>query len=387
MSRLKETAAAFLPLGLTSFGGPAAHLGYFHSAFVERRGWIGEKTYADLASISQFLPGPASSKVSMAIGYHRAGWAGLAAAWFFFTIPSAIALTVAGLIFRTGDTSAGWIAGLLAAAIAVVLHAITGMAGKLLKTVWAWVIAAAVLAMLLWTPVPQIVVIGVVGVVGAFLLRGRLGESGDGADDAELRPVSKGVAYSCLIAFFVLLFGLWAGAELVGGWLLTRLNAFYQAGALVFGGGHVVLPLLESHFVGPGWVSSEVFISGYSLAQAVPGPLFTFASYLGAADAGIWGAVLGTVVIFVPGTLLMVAGMYFWSTWRTNARMRAAFAAINAAVVGLLTAALIDPIIVHGITGWRSLLIAVVCWVAIALLKAPAWAVAAGAAAAGWVLL
>lgn len=392
MGKLASTVRAFTPLGWTSFGGPAAHLGYFRTEFVQRHGWLSDKNYADLVAMSQFLPGPASSKVGQAIGYHHAGWSGMAAAWFMFTFPSALLLTAAGLIFKTASfdaSSAGWVSGLLAAAAAVVALAITGMAQSLLKTPWAWLIATvvAVIMVLASTSAIQIVLIGVAAGLGATVLKGKLGESAKGDGSAHLRAVPASVAYACLIAFFVLLAGLWLLATVVGGWFFTRVNAFYQAGALVFGGGHVVLPLLETQFVEPGWVDHAEFISGYSLAQAVPGPMFTFASYLGAVDGGLLGAILGTIVIFIPGTLLMVVGLHFWSRWQASAKMRSVFAAINAAVVGLLAAAFIDPILLHGITGWLSALLALACWVAIRFAKAPAWAVALGAALIGAVIL
>ncbi|MGV0389715.1 chromate efflux transporter [Corynebacterium phoceense] len=370
---------SFFPLGWTSFGGPAAHLGYFRTEFISRRGWLTESSYADLVALSQFLPGPGSSKVGMALGYHRGGWAGFIAAWFWFTLPSALIMAVCGLAFRDAQLAdAHFLTGLLAAAAGVVAHAVYGMARKLLYTPLTWALAIATFVALFW--LPQIVpLLLAAGLGAAFLRRPQL----TGAP--ELRPVTARAGWSALFAFFALLGGLAAGA-LTGNWWATRLNAFYQAGALVFGGGHVILPLLEDRFVATGWMNPAEFFAGYSIAQGLPGPLFTFATYVGAVDRGILGAIVGTVMIFLPGALLMVAGLYFWSRWRTLPRMRGAFAGVNAAVVGLLTHALWDPIITHGVTGWATALIAVAAFAAL-WFKAPAWSVAVGAALAGWVLL
>lgn len=391
---LNSLVRTFGPLGWTAFGGPVAHLGYFRTEFVARRGWLSEQAFSDLVAISQFLPGPASSKVGQAIGYHRAGFAGMVLSWVLFTAPSALILAVCGLALSNAaiDISGqGWIKGLLAAAVAVVIHALTGMARKLLTTPVAWVMAAVACAVLIFFtfPLRHVVVIAAAGAIGLSVARGRLGQRDlpGSTTLGGLRPVSARTAWICLGLFFGLLAGLWVAAQLAGGYFWSRLNAFYQAGALVFGGGHVVLPLLEEQFVTTGWLTQSEFITGYSLAQAVPGPLFTFAAYLGAVDGGIAGALLGTVVIFIPGTLLMLAGLHFWAKWQQSHALREAFAGINAAVVGILAAALWDPIITHGITGWISAIIALACWAGIALAKAPAWVIAASAALAGFVVL
>lgn len=386
---VREVRRSFLPLGWTAFGGPAAHLGYFRTEFVHRRGWLGDATYADLVAMSQFLPGPASSKVGMALGYARAGLVGMAYSWFLFTFPSALILTVFGLAVPGSGVSwlDGLLAGLLAAAAGVVVHAIVGMAKKLLTTPTAWALALISSALLLvagsaW----QLAVLAVAGLLGATVLRRFLptSEAPDTAND--LRAVPAGLAWGCLGAFFLLLGGLAAAAQFTDSYLATRANAFYQSGALVFGGGHVVLPLLEDQFVGAGWLSQQEFLAGYSVAQGVPGPLFTFASYLGAVDGGIAGAVLGTVLIFLPGAFLTLSALYFWARWNHLAWLRGAFSAISAAVIGLLVAALWDPIITHGVTGWASGMIAGAAGAAL-FFKAPPWAVAVGAALAGAVLL
>lgn len=380
---LSDIRRSFFPLGWTSFGGPAAHMGYFRTEFVERRGWLKESDYADLVALSQFLPGPGSSKVGMAVGYHRAGLAGMAYSWLLFTLPSALLMGVFGLSLKSLGTlgDSGWLVGLLAAAVGVVLHAIVGMARGLIKGPATALIAVATFAALFF--VPQLIPLLIAGLIGAAFLR----PAGTLADAPSLRPVPARLGWGCVLAFFGLLGLFAAGAHFVGGWWLTRINAFYQAGALVFGGGHVVLPLLEDRFVGTGWLGQGEFLAGYSVAQAMPGPLFTFATYVGAVDGGIVGSVVGTIFIFLPGALLTLAGLYFWGRWRSNSAMRGAFAGINAGVVGLLSHALWDPIFAHGVTGWASALIAAVAYVALAFVKAPPWAVAAGAAALGLVLL
>lgn len=389
VNSLRDVRRSFLPLGWTAFGGPAAHLGYFRTEFVGRRGWLSDTTYADLVAMSQFLPGPASSKVGMALGYGRAGLAGMAYSWFLFTFPSALILTVCGLALPGSGVSwlEGALTGLLAAAAGVVVHAIMGMGRKLLTTITAWALALISSVVLIvagsaW----QLAVLAVAGVLGATVLRRCLPTSSQPTTSEKLRPVPAGLAWGCVLAFFLLLGGLAAAAQLSGGYLLTRANAFYQSGALVFGGGHVVLPLLEDQFVGSGWLTQEEFLAGYSVAQGVPGPLFTFASYLGAVDGGLGGAVLGTVLIFLPGALLTLAALHFWARWNHLAWLRGALSAVSAAVIGLLVAALWDPILTHGVTGWATGLIAVAAGAAL-FVKAPPWSVAVGAALAGAVLL
>lgn len=387
-----DVGRSFGILGLTSFGGPTAHLGYFHEEFVNRRRWLSERAYADIVGLSQFLPGAGSSQVGMALGYHRGSWAGLAAAWFVFTLPSALILAVFGLVLAGAEASniaeAGWIKGLLATAVAVVFHAVSGMAKKLANTpltaTLAIVSALAVLA------VPSsgthIVIIAAAAVLGFLLFRASLSDPDSDPSDT-IRPVSLTVAAVCLSIFFALLFGLRLVAETVGGTFFSRAAAYFETGALVFGGGHVVLPLLQRHAVGDGWMSQETFLAGYSAAQAVPGPMFTFATYLGAVDGGIWGAVSATVMIFLPSALLMVAGLHFWGRWRHARWLRAAFTGINAAVVGLLLAAFIDPVVLHGVTDVASLAIAAVCWLLLAMWKLPPWSVALFGALSGALLL
>ncbi|QGU05353.1 chromate efflux transporter [Corynebacterium comes] len=388
---LGEVIRSFGVLGVTAFGGPTAHLGYFREEFVARRAWLSERSYADIVAIAQFMPGPASSQVGMALGYHRAGWAGMLAAWVMFTLPSAAILATFGLLMSTYavDGDQGWIRGLLAAAVAVVFHAVAGMAGGMANTRLTATIAviAGLIVLTVPGPLTHVAVILAAGVAGVLLLRGSVSENGDDDGLDEIRPVSSRAAVTGLVLFFVLLVGLWLGAATVGGDLLTRASAYFQTGALVFGGGHVVLPLLEQQTVITGWVTQSQFLAGYSAAQAVPGPLFTFASFLGAVDGGMWGAILATVAVFLPSALLMTAGLHFWGRWRHSPVLRAAFTAVNAAVVGLLGAALWDPVLVHGVTGVASLSIAALCWLGLATWKLPPWSIALFAALAGWVLL
>ncbi|MDO5669063.1 MAG: chromate efflux transporter [Corynebacterium sp.] len=387
---LLEVIRSFGLLGVSAFGGPTAHLGYFREEFVARRTWLSERAYADIVAVAQFLPGPASSQVGMALGYHRAGWLGMLAAWVMFTAPSAVLLTVFGLFMASAgiDAEHGWIRGLLAAAVAVVFHAVAGMAKNMANTRLTATIAvlAGLLVLAVPSPFTHISVIIAAGVFGVVLLRGSLDDAAD-PDPEPIRAVSARAAIIALALFFVLLGGLLLAATTVGGYLLTRVAAYVQAGSLVFGGGHVVLPLLEQLTVAPGWVEQSEFLAGYSAAQAVPGPLFTFASYLGAVDGGWAGALVATVAIFIPSALLMVAGLHFWGRWRHSPTLRRAFTAINAAVVGLLGAAFWDPVLSHGVTGIASLVIAALCWLGLAQWKLPPWSIALFAALAGWVVL
>lgn len=386
-----EVIRSFGLLGVTAFGGPTAHLGYFREEFVARRRWLSERSYADIVAVAQFLPGPASSQVGMALGYHRAGWPGMVAAWVMFTAPSALILALFGLFLSTTgvDAEQGWIRGLLAAAVAVVLHAVAGMAKNMADTRFTATVAvlAGLVVLAVPSPFTHIGVILVAGLLGMVLLRGRAEPPTESPGLDAVRPVSTRAAVLALSLFFVLLAGLMIGAGTVGGHLITRLAAYFQAGSLVFGGGHVVLPLLEQLTVAEGWLGQSEFLAGYSAAQAVPGPLFTFASFLGAVDGGWAGALLATCAIFLPSALLMTAGLHFWGRWRHSLSLRTAFTAVNAAVVGLLGAALWDPVLTHGVTGTASLAIAALCWLGLARWQLPPWSIALFAALAGWVLL
>ena len=378
-----EVFGAFLKLGLTSFGGPIAHLGYFRDEFVTRRNWFDDKTYGDLVALCQFLPGPASSQVGFAIGLMRAGPLGAAAAWFGFTLPSALLmLAVAlGAAALDGDLAQGVLHGLKLVAVAVVAQAVLGMAKSLTPDrVRAAIAVLAVLAMV----VPG----GVLGPVGAIVLGGLLGlvlcrEVGNGAVTETKAPVSRGFGVFALLAFL----GLLVALPLLAGEnpALALFDAFYRAGALVFGGGHVVLPLLEAGTVGQGWLNESTFLAGYGAAQAMPGPLFTFAAYLGAASSvppsGILGAAIALVAIFLPGILILLAALPFWHELRGNLLAQAAMRGANAAVVGVLALALYDPVFTSAVLSPLDFALALAGFVALVSWKLPPlWVVVALAA-------
>ncbi len=342
-----EVLRVFLKLGSTSFGGPVAHLGYFRTEFVDRRKWLDEAAYADLVALCQFLPGPASSQVGIAIGLGRAGWPGAVAAWVGFTLPSAVLLVLFafGLSGWEPFMESGAIQGLKLAALAIVAHAVWSMAKSLLQG--AARIGIALVALLLVTMLP-----GSLGQVGAIVLGGLLGVAmrlsvTTPKSAGHAGAVGRGAAIAALLVLVVLLLSLPAVAAWLASPTLSAASAFYRAGALVFGGGHVVLPLLQASVVPSGWVSNDAFLAGYGAAQAVPGPLFSFAAYLGAAMAvgpgGWWGAAVMLVAIFLPAFLLVVGTLPFWQAVRAKSAMRRAMAGFNAAVVGVLAAALYHP--------------------------------------------
>ena len=367
-----EVLRVFLKLGLTSFGGPVAHLGYFRREFVVRRAWLDERAYADLVALCQFLPGPASSQTGFAIGLMRAGYLGGLAAWAAFTLPSAIAMTLFayGEGALKGPAGDGLLHGLKLVAVAIVAQAVLGMAQSL--TPDRPRAAIAVLSLILTAFVPaawaQIAVILLGALAGLTVCR----RSGDVAVAAVEAPISRRAA----IVFAGLTFALLAlsfAPVLPGAAALAA--AFYRSGALVFGGGHVVLPLLRTAVVDPGWVSDSAFLAGYGAAQAVPGPLFTFAAYLGAVagvgPGGVAGAALALVAIFAPGLLLLMAVLPFWNGLRTLSNARAAMAGVNAAVVGLLASALYDPVWTGAVRGPTDFAIAAAGFVALIVWRAP----------------
>ncbi|WP_296148683.1 chromate efflux transporter [uncultured Corynebacterium sp.] len=385
-----EVFKIFLRLGCTSFGGPTAHLGYFRDEFVEKRKWFSDKQYADLVALCQFLPGPASSQVGMAIGLQRAGYLGMFLAWVGFTLPSVLVMVAFALgVAQLGDISeAGWLLGLKAAAVAVVAQAVYGMAKNLVTGKIHAAIAVAALVLVLLVPHPLIqvgaIVIGIVA--GLAFLR----DKKDPEEDPQAESGSRALGIVCLVLFFALLFVLPLVAKLIGTTGADIFDTFYRAGALVFGGGHVVLPLLETVTVGPGLVDHDTFLAGYGAAQAMPGPLFTFASFLGASAEGInWalGATIATIAIFLPAALLVLGAMPFWERIRQMPRAGAALAGANAAVVGILGAALYTPVFTAGVTGVITLSIAVVCYAALTSWKVPPWAVVIGAALVVWAVL
>jgi chromate transporter len=378
---------AFLRLGLTSFGGPVAHLGYFREAFVARLRWLDDRAYADLVALCQFLPGPASSQVGIAIGLSRASYAGALAAWVGFTAPSAIALVVFAYGLSTfGDpVGSGWLHGLKVAAVAVVAVAVLGMMRSLAPDrERATIAATAAIAMLVMpSAFAQVVVILLGGLAGALFLPAEKVAAG-----SELPlTVSRKTGAVFLALFFVLLVGLpmLAAAFPVQG--IKLVDAFYRAGSLVFGGGHVVLPLLQAAVVPQGWVSNDAFLAGYGATQAVPGPLFTFAAYLGAVmtlEPNGWvGALVCLLAIFLPSFLLVIGALPFWDDLRQRPGARAALKGVNAAVVGLLIAAFYDPIWTVGITSAADVALAVAAFLLLFVWQAPAWLVVILSALAG----
>jgi chromate transporter len=367
-----EVFLIFLKLGLTSFGGPVAHLGYFRREFVVRRAWLDDRAYADLVALCQFLPGPASSQTGFALGLMRAGYLGGLAAWVGFTLPSALAMTLFayGESALKGPVGDGLLHGLKLVAVAIVAQAVMGMAQALCPdrpraTIAVLSLILTALAPAAWT---QIAVILLGAFAGVLVCR----ELGDVVAEAAEARVSRrmGIVFATLyVALLALSFAP------VGASAAALAAAFYRSGALVFGGGHVVLPLLHAALVDPGWVSDSAFLAGYGAAQAVPGPLFTFAAYLGAvasiSPGGVVGAALGLIAIFAPGLLLLMAALVFWQDLRARRNARAAMAGVNAAVVGLLASALYDPVWTSAVRGRSDFAIAAAAFVALIVWRAP----------------
>lgn len=380
----------FLRLGLTSFGGPVAHLGFFREEFVARRRWLSEHSYADLVALCQFLPGPASSQVGIALGFSRAGYTGALAAWTGFTLPSAVALILfaIGISLEGQALSAGALQGLKIVAVAVVAQAVWGMARSLCTDVThiTLMMIATCAVLLVPTAAIQIAVIIAAGLAGLWLFKPK-----------QLAPhdplpihISRltGALWLCL--FFILLMALPLVAEFFPTQTLSLVDAFYRAGSLVFGGGHVVLPLLQTEVVPTGWVDEDVFLAGYGATQAMPGPLFTFAAFLGAsmsaAPNGWTGGMLALIAIFVPSFLLVIGALPFWEQLRGNLRIQAALAGVNASVVGLLLAALYQPIWTSAILSTQDFALALIALVALMFWKLPPWLVVLGGGLAGWLI-
>lgn len=378
----------FLALGLTSFGGPVAHLGYFREAFVARRRWLDAQAYADLVALCQFLPGPASSQVGIGIGLAKAGVPGAFAAWLGFTLPSALALMAFGygVVAFHDVIPAGLLHGLKVVAVAVVAQAVWTMARGLCPDAPRATLAVAAAIAVLAVPMPlvQVGVIAVGALAGLAFLRAEaeVRDSGLGVE------VGRGRALMCLGLFFVLLIGLPLLAAAQSSQTLALIDSFYRSGALVFGGGHVVLPLLQSEVVPPGWVSRDAFLAGYGAAQAVPGPLFTFAAYLGTVMTGApngWlGGLICLLALFAPSFLLVIGVLPFWEALRRLPSVRNALRGVNAAVVGLLLAALYDPVWTGAITGPRDLALGLAAFVLLVFWKVPPWLVVILTAAGGW---
>lgn len=383
----REVFRVFLKLGLTSFGGPIAHLGYFRDEFVVRRKWLDEGAYADLVALCQFLPGPASSQVGFAIGLARGGAAGALAAWLGFTMPSAIALVLFGYgaARMSGVAWEGLLHGLKVVAVAVVAQAVWGMARTLCPDRERATIAAvaALIVVFASSSVGQIAAIVLGGVAGLVVCR----SAATAATGHLAFSVSRTAGVASLALFLALLFGLPVAVSATGSHALALFDAFYRAGALVFGGGHVVLPLLQAEVVAPGWVSNDAFLAGYGAAQAVPGPLFTFAAYLGTVMGpppnGWVGASICLVAIFLPGLLLVIGALPFWDAFRKRPLAQAAMRGTNAAVVGILGAALYSPVWTSAIIRPADFGLALVAFVLLMIWKAAPGIVVAITAAGG----
>ncbi|NSX92102.1 chromate efflux transporter [Agrobacterium tumefaciens] len=385
-----EVFAAFLKLGVSSFGGPIAHLGYFRDELVVRRKWIDEAGYADLVALCQFLPGPASSQVGFALGLLRAGPLGALAAWTAFTLPSAILLLLFATVAASieGPVGTGLLHGLKIVAVAVVAQAVWGMAKSLAPDRQRASIALAgiVCVVFLAGAFGQILALAVGAIAGLVFCR-----NGAARESAHLQfRVPKNLGYIALAAFALLLGLLPLLAAVAGSQGLSLFDAFYRAGALVFGGGHVVLPLLQSEVVATGWVTEDAFIAGYGATQAVPGPLFTFAAYLGAVVGpqpnGVFGAAIALVAIFLPGMLLLVGALPFWEGFRRHLPAQAAMRGANAAVVGILGAALYDPVWTSAIFTSKDFTLALAGFILLTVWKTPPWVVVVICAAGGVLL-
>ncbi len=369
-------------LGLTSFGGPVAHLGYFHNEYIRKRKWMDEKSYADLVALCQFLPGPASSQVGIGIGVMRAGVLGGIVSFLGFTLPSVIALIIFALILKGLDIGeAGWIHGLKIVAVAVVAHAILGMAKNLTPDLNRKAIALfALVGTLFWqTAFTQVGVILLSAIIGFLLYR----QNTDHNDARVSFPISKVFAFICLLLFFGLLVLLPILREITSLHWIAMFDSFYRSGSLVFGGGHVVLPLLEREFVPTGWLTEESFLAGYGAAQAVPGPLFTFAAYLGAVINGWQGGLLATFAIFLPAFLLILGTLPFWDSLRRNPKVKGALMGVNAAVVGILIAAFYQPIWTSSILSPIDFAFAAILFSMLVYWKLPPWVIVVTGAIGG----
>ncbi len=359
LRRLWEIFLVSLKLGCTSFGGPTAHLGYFQNEYVQKRKWLSDNDYSQLVALSQFLPGPASSQVGMGIGLLRGGLFGSIVSFLGFTLPSVLLLMAFAYFSTQTEMEMGWVHGLKLVAVAIVAQAIFDMSKKLIPSIRHFIIALlALVVVLLWIhPLAQVTAIIVASVIGYQFFK-----KTDEREDLKetIVPISKMTGVCFLVLFVLLLIGLPVASPFIQNEWFTIIEKFYLSGALVFGGGHVVLPLLEAQFVQSGLMSSSDFLAGYGMTQAVPGPLFTFASYIGLVIAGVPGAIIATVAIFLPAFLLIVGAMPFWIALNRIAGLRGVVAGANAAVVGILAAAFIHPIVTQTIQNGLDIVIAVV---------------------------
>ncbi len=381
-----EVLCVFTRLGLTSFGGPVAHIGYFRNEFVVRHKWLDEQSFADLVGLCQFLPGPASSQIGFSIGVMRAGYLGGLAAWAGFTLPSAIIMVLFafGANALSGPIGTGVLHGLKLVAVAIVAQAVWGMARSLCPDRQRASIAVISTLVILFSvsSAAQIGVIVLGGLAGLWLCGGATAA----VPGIIFVPVSRRAGVAFLITFVVLLFGLPILRNVVASADLAHFEAFYRSGALVFGGGHVVLPLLREAFVTSGWISDNAFLCGYGAAQAMPGPLFTFAAYLGAVVTptdSIGGAILGLIGIFIPGTLILLGTLPFWDTFRRRTSAQAIMRGVNAAVVGLLGAALYNPVWTSSVKTPSDFGLALLCFVLLTAWRSPPVVVVAISAVGG----
>lgn len=383
----------FLRLGLLSFGGPVAHIGYFREEFVLRRKWLSDQTYADIVALCQFLPGPASSQVGFAIGYLRAGLAGAFAAWLAFTLPSAVIMIVCAYGIAFIDVGAPWIQGLKVAAVAVVAHAVWGMATKLcpdrMRATLAILAAALVLAVATAWILAAVIALGLL--LGWLLFRkDKPGFDSDGHD--QFPNLKRGwLPWCCFAAVAVGFIGLPIAASLWPHLWLQLVDGFYRSGLLVFGGGHVILPLLEAETVGRRWLDRDVFLAGYGAAQALPGPLFTFAAYLGTVilpgEHAWMGGLVAMTALLLPSMFLVIGALPYWNALRTQPACQAALKGANAAVVGILMAAFYNPVFLSGIPSANAMILALMAFGALQFWKVPAWAVVIACAALGTAML
>ncbi|MDQ0115442.1 chromate transporter [Paenibacillus harenae] len=369
-------------LGLTSFGGPIAHLGYFHEEYVKRRKWLDEKSYADLVALSQFLPGPASSQVGIGIGVMRAGLLGGILAFIGFTLPSALALALFALLVHHFDLgNAGWVHGLKIVAVAIVAQAVLGMGQKLTpdRSRIAIAVIAASISLLWQSAFSQVSIIVAAGIIGLLMFKAN--------HTTELPkvsvPVSRRLGTICLMLFLALLIGLPVLRNMVPLHEIAVFDSFYRSGSLVFGGGHVVLPLLERELVAADWIGRDEFLAGYGATQAIPGPLFAFSSYLGAMMNGWLGALIATIAIFLPAFLLIVGTLPYWDSLRRKPKVQGALIGINASVVGLLLGALYHPIWTSSIVQPIDFALAAMLFVLLVYWKMPPWIVVLAGALAG----
>ncbi|BCJ85663.1 chromate efflux transporter [Effusibacillus dendaii] len=372
-------------LGLTSFGGPIAHLGYFREEYVNRRKWLDEKSYADLVALCQFLPGPASSQVGIAIGMMRGGLLGGIASWIGFTLPSAIALMIFALVLQGFDvTNAGWLHGLMIVAVAIVAQAVWGMSRTLTpdRNRASIAIITAIITLVWPTAFGQVALIAAAGIFGwLFFPKGKV------PDSPRLHfPISRRTAIVSWVLFLGLLAGLPLLRQMNASHVLAMFDSFFRVGSLVFGGGHVVLPMLQAEVVPTGWLTDTQFLAGYGAAQAVPGPLFTFAAYLGGAMNGLSGAVIALVAIFLPSFLLIAGALPFWDSVRSHPGFQSALSGINAAVVGILLAALYNPVWTKAINSPIDFGLAIAAFGLLMLWKLPPWVVVVFSAFGGAII-